>query len=94
MSKRSAKDELLARIGSDIAEIHRVGEYLGADVSQPIAARMQADLSRLEVMRNYVTAAVPAVTADAPKAKRTRGKGKKAATGTASTDRPEIGDVL
>jgi hypothetical protein len=78
MSKRSAKDELLARIGSDIAEIHRVGEYLGADVSQPIAARMQADLSRLEVMRNYVTAAVPGTTADAkPTGRKTRGAGKK-----------------
>jgi hypothetical protein len=77
MSKRSAKDELLARISADIERVCAVANYVGGDGTEALQKRIDADLARFEGMRNYVTAAVPAVTADAPKSKRTRGAGKK-----------------
>ncbi len=94
MAKKSAADKLVARIDADIERIAGHANYIGGDGTDTLKARIDADLARLEGMRNYVTAAIPTAATDSAKPKRTRGKGKKAAAGTASTDRPEIGDVL
>lgn len=76
MSKRSAKDELLARLDADIARVSGHANYVGGDGTPELTARIDADLAKFTGMRDYVSAAVP-VGAVAEKSKRTRGAGKK-----------------
>ncbi len=83
MAKKSAKDELLARIGADIERVCAVANYVGGDGTEALKARIDADLARLEGMRNYVADA--AAPAPAAQSKRTRGPNK-AKPGLPATD--------
>lgn len=74
---KSAKDDLIARIDNDMAELDRIEAYLDAGTStEDVRTRISTDRIGLTKMRDYVTAQVPkAPIADKPK--RTRGKGKR-----------------
>ena len=73
MSKRSAKDELLARIDADIQRVAGHANYIGGDGTPELKARIDADLEKFQAMRDYVAAAVPVSTLAVDKPKRTRG---------------------
>lgn len=75
MAKKSAKDELLARLDADIARVQGVLDYIGDMDREELNARIDADLKKYGGMRDYVSAAVPVVAVE--KVKRTRGAGKK-----------------
>jgi len=64
---KSAKDELIARIDADLAQVHAVANYVGSDGSSALSARIDADVARLASMRDYVTAQVPKAAATEPK---------------------------
>ena len=76
MAKKSAKDELLARLDADIARVNDIADYVGSDGSEALAARVQADLAKFTGMRDYVSAAVPVATVSEKPKRAARGKGK------------------
>ncbi len=83
MSKRSAKDELIARLDADIARVQGHERYIGADMTTELRTRLDADLAKFEGMRAYVTAAVPVAGEVPDTPKRTR---KKRAAGLPTQD--------
>jgi hypothetical protein len=86
---KSAKDDLIARIDADIAQVHKVASYVGGDGTPALLARIESDLARFAQMRDYIIGNGEA-PAPAEKPKRTRGKGKR---GLPEAAKPEAADL-